>query len=314
MKSALPAPCLTIETERYARCIAASKRARWDIDSDVIRGRTFDFARKFLPDGLSRVDRLAFLTDGERRFLSQVQGRTYAALFGVIERYIGAKVLELTAQHSLGDQVALEALVRFCDEELKHQELFRRLGALMDDLLPPGWACVANADEVARAVLSRSDWAVLALTLHIERFTLRHYQESISSDQELCGLFQDVFRFHWMEESQHAVVDELEWLRVDAAASPEERDRGVDDLIELVHAIDGILQAQAASDATYFSRTCGRELSQRDLDALEAEVLAAYRWQYIGSGVAGRFQELLLERIDGDQTRRVLQAVAPFMK
>ena len=31
-------------TDRYARCIAASKRIRWDIDADVIRGRTLDVA------------------------------------------------------------------------------------------------------------------------------------------------------------------------------------------------------------------------------------------------------------------------------
>src|ERR1700739_1749595 len=43
-------------SERYARCIAASKRIRWDIDRDVIRGRSFDFTRKFLPDVLSKVD------------------------------------------------------------------------------------------------------------------------------------------------------------------------------------------------------------------------------------------------------------------
>ena len=27
---------------RYAKCIEVSKRIRWDIDRDVIRGRTFD--------------------------------------------------------------------------------------------------------------------------------------------------------------------------------------------------------------------------------------------------------------------------------
>ncbi len=27
------------DTKRYARCIEASKRIRWDIDRDVIRGR-----------------------------------------------------------------------------------------------------------------------------------------------------------------------------------------------------------------------------------------------------------------------------------
>ena len=40
-------------TERYARAVDASKRVRWDIEKDVIRGRRFDTAQKFLPDGLS---------------------------------------------------------------------------------------------------------------------------------------------------------------------------------------------------------------------------------------------------------------------
>ena len=63
----------------------------------------------FLPAGLSKVDELEFLSGDERRLLSQVQGRTYAYIFGLVERFIGAKVLELSGQHWLGDQVALEA-------------------------------------------------------------------------------------------------------------------------------------------------------------------------------------------------------------
>src|SRR5215475_3702663 len=43
-------------SERFARCIANSKRVRWDIETDVIRGRSFDISHKFLPDGLSQVD------------------------------------------------------------------------------------------------------------------------------------------------------------------------------------------------------------------------------------------------------------------
>jgi hypothetical protein len=38
-------------SERYARCIQSSKRVRWDIDEDVIHGRRFDVAQKFLPAG-----------------------------------------------------------------------------------------------------------------------------------------------------------------------------------------------------------------------------------------------------------------------
>ena len=74
-------------TSRYARCIEASKRIRWDIDRDVIRGRSFDFGKKFLPDGLSKIGQLAFLSPAEKRFLSQIQGRTYANMFALVERY-----------------------------------------------------------------------------------------------------------------------------------------------------------------------------------------------------------------------------------
>ena len=119
---------------RYAQCIEASKRVRWEIESDVIRGRRFDFGRKFLPDGLSRVGDLPFLSGDEARFLSQVRGRTYANMFAMVERFIGAKTLELTEGHRLGDQIALEALVRLTDEELKHQALFRELEAMVDVL------------------------------------------------------------------------------------------------------------------------------------------------------------------------------------
>src|SRR5689334_13918929 len=123
----------TIEKEQispYARAVAASKRVRWYIDQDVIRNRTFDMSQKFLPDGLSKVKELTFLSDEEQRYLSQIQGRTYANIFGLVERYINAKVLELSHDHFFGDQTALEALVRFGDEELKHQELFRRIEKL----------------------------------------------------------------------------------------------------------------------------------------------------------------------------------------
>src|SRR5262245_21057092 len=85
--------------ERYARCVQVSKRIRWDIDRDVFRGRQFDFSKKFLPDGLSLVDRLTFLSDDQMRVLSQVQGRTYAYVFGLVERFINAKVLELSREH-----------------------------------------------------------------------------------------------------------------------------------------------------------------------------------------------------------------------
>ena len=68
-----------------------------------------------------------------------MQGRTYANMFGLVERFIGAKMLEVSRDHWFGDQVALEALVRFTDEEMKHQELFRRIERLVGAAMPAGY-------------------------------------------------------------------------------------------------------------------------------------------------------------------------------
>lgn len=301
-------------TNPYSKVIANSKRVRWDIDDDVIRHRRFDLGKMFLPAGLSLVDELDFLTSDDRRLLSQVQGRSYAYIFGLVERFIGAKVLEISRQHALGDQVALEALVRMADEELKHQELFRRMEMIMAADMPPGYIATAEPNAVATAVLSKSNWSVMALTLDIELFTLTHYRASIAPRDDLCELWKDVFLAHWKEESQHAVLDELEFLREDARLTVSERDAAVGELIDLVVAVDGILQAQARADATYFASIAGKHYDDTERSAIGAGILKAYRWQYIVSGVMEpRFQKVLFGVLDERQAARVTDALQPLL-
>ena len=302
------------DNQRYAKCIEVSKRIRWDIDRDVIRRRHFDFSRKFLPDGISKVNELDFLGEDERRLLSQIQGRTYANMFGLVERFIGVKILEVSRDHWLGDQVKLEALVRFTDEELKHQELFRRIERLAGAEMSEGYSFLPQPNDVASVVLGKSTWAVLALTCHIELFTQAHYRQSIEPDANLSELYKDVFLYHWREESQHAILDELEWRRENANLSALERDRAVDDLIELVGAVDGLLQLQAAGDVDYFLRNCGRSFTGRETERLRAGVLKAYRWQYIVSGVQDpRFMGILGDMITPEQGERIGAALAPII-
>ena len=304
-----------LSTDRYAKCIEVSKRVRWEIERDVIRERAFDFGKKFLPDGLSLVPQLSFLNADEKRFLSQIQGRTYANTFGLVERFIGAKMLELSQDHWLGDQVALEALVRFTDEELKHQALFRRLEQMAAQGMPPGYTYLPQPNDVAGAVLKASTWAVLGLTLHIELFTQAHYRSSIEPDGELSALWKDVFLFHWKEESQHAIMDEMEWLRADARLSIRQRDQAVDDLIGLVAAVDGILQVQSAEDAKYFLMHADRPFTAEQAAQIGALVLKAYRWQYIVSGVQDpRFLNVLGMLITPDQGERIQTALAPIIQ
>ena len=300
--------------QRYGRALENSRKIRWDIDKDVIRGREFDYSGQFLPDGLSMIGRLKFLSAGDARSLSQIQGRTYANIFGLVERFINAKVLELSRDHWLGDQVALEALVGFSQEELKHQELFRRLEQMMAASMPAGYQAVARPDDVAGLVLGKSTWAVLALTCHIELFTQVHYLESIKPDASLSPLFKDVFLYHWKDESQHALIDELEWPRADEKLTPAERDQAVDDFIALVGAVDGLLKMQATEDVAYFLANATGRYDSRQVEEIGQGVLRAYRWQHIVSGAQHpRFLKLLVAMTTPAQIEKVTQALAPIV-
>jgi hypothetical protein len=300
-------------TDRYARVIEVSKRVRWEIERDVVRGRRFDYSMSFMPDGLSLVQELPFLTAANRRLMSQVQGRTYAYIFGLVERFISAKVLDISREHWFGDQVALEALVRMGDEEIKHQELFRRLEAQMREDMPAGYVQTAAPNDVAKVVLGQSTWAVMAFTLDIELFVLTHYRASIEPQEDLSPLWKDVFLFHAREEAQHAILDEMEFIREDAKLDSAQRSVAVDQLIGLVQAVDGILQAQAAADASYFLTACETPFSQEQREQIAGKFLKAYRWQYILSGVMEpRFQKVLFGLIDEDQAMRIKNALAPL--
>jgi hypothetical protein len=299
------------DAERYKKCIDVSKRIRWEIEDDVIRGREFDYSQKFLPDGLSLIQEFDFLGEDDKRLISQIQGRTYANVFGLVERFINAKVLEISKDHVLGDQSALEALVRFSDEELKHQELFRRIDEMIGKDMPQGYSFEHEPNAVASVVLSKSTWSVLGLTCHIELFTQAHYKQSIEPDSNLSELFKDVFLFHWREESQHAILDELEWRREHDKLDEQERDQAVYDLIDLVAAVDGILQAQSAADASYFCMISGRSFTSDERRAIADGLLKAYRWQYILSGAQEpRFTAILGSLVTEEQGSRITDALS----
>jgi hypothetical protein len=172
-------------------------------------------------------------------------------MFGLVERFIGPKMLEVSREHWFGDQTAFEALVRFTDEELKHQELFRRMERLCAAGMPEGYKFLPDANAVASVVLGKSTWSVLALICHIEIFVLAHYARP-SRPTTSCRGVEGCLHVPRQGRVAHAILDELEWKREDARISAEAREQAVGDLIELVAAVDGLLQMQAKSDLEYF--------------------------------------------------------------
>jgi hypothetical protein len=256
------------------------QRFRREIERDVIRGRAFEPHGKYLPDGLSHAAAFDFLGEQERRFVSRIQARTYASLFGLMER----------------------------------QALFRRLDAMMAERMP-GYRFLLEAEAVAAALQQRSFWARCALNCLIELSTQVHHRLSLEPDEALDPLWKDVLLFHWEEESQHALLDEMAWRSEDAKLDAAARDRAVDDLVALMGALDALLQPQAAADAAYFVRACGRESAAGERARLEAGFLHAYRWQYIVSGVqVPHFSAILAALVDALQYGRIAAALAPLFE
>ena len=88
----------------------------------------------------------------------------------------------------------------------------------------------------------------------------------------------------------------------------------MNDLIALVAAVDGILQAQSASDADYFFRTVSRSFSVEETLQVKTSMRSAYRWQYIISGVQHpHFGRLLTSMTTPEQLSRIQTALAPII-
>ena len=155
---------------------------------------------------------------------------------------------------------------------------------------------------------------MLALTCHIELFTQVHYRQSIEPDTDLSELWKDVFLFHWKEESQHAILDELEWRREHARSSRRGARPGVSRISSSSSARSTGSAVQAKADVDYFLANVG-PLPATEEAAMRDVVLKAYRWQYIVSGAQEpRFGEVLAELVTPAQMQRIGAALGPIVE
>jgi hypothetical protein len=268
----------------YAECLQNSYRVNWKI-GDVVDGRHFDVARRWLPTQLSAADSVTSLSEEEKRKLSHVEMGAYAHLFGFLEEFIAPKMLGLAQDFQLENRDAFDALTNFAAEEIKHMALFRELRGRIDAALGFPLTLLPGAKDVARVVLSKANAAVLLFTDAGEWMTLMHYHSCFKDNEALDPFTRHIFKAHWLEESQHARMDHLETLRAFEGMSDHDRQVAIEDLIELFGAADGLLQKQSELDVENFERYLGRSLAAEQRKEVYARVLQAKRYTFIESGV-----------------------------
>jgi P-aminobenzoate N-oxygenase AurF len=301
-------------TYSYADCLQKSYRVNWKI-GDVVDGRRFDLSRRWLPARLSGADAIASLGPDEKTKLNHVEMGAYAHLFGFVEEYIAPKMVALARDFEIDDREAFDALANFAAEEVKHMNLFREIRGRVDDALGFPLALLPGSKDVARVVLSKHTGAVLLLTAAIEWFTQLHYLSSFKDDAVLDPFTRHIFKSHWLEESQHARMDHLETLRAFHGIGEEDRQMAIDDLIELVGAVDGLLQQQAGLDVDNLERYLDRSLKEPVRREVYARVLDAKRYTFIESGVTHpNFQELFAAVTTPAQQEQVQKALTGILQ
>lgn len=296
-------------TYSYVDCLERSYKVNWKI-KDVLGDRDFDLNRPWLPAGLSGGRFISCLDAVEKRKLTHLEMGAYAHLFGFVEAFIAPEMVALARDSSRENVGAFEALTNFASEEIKHMHLFYEIRRRVDERLGFSLELLAGHQEVAQSVLSKHRGAVLLLTAAIEWFTQHHYLSAMRDSGELDPLTKEIFRFHWMEEAQHAQLDHLEAMALFRSMSAPDREAAVEDLIWLLAAVDGLLLQQVGHDVVNASQYLGRVFTAVERQEMRQGLLKAKRQCFIESGVTHpNFLELFLSVTTADQQARVQDAL-----
>src|SRR4029453_14430602 len=259
----------------YETCLDGSVKNAWTVD-DCFQGRDFDFTKPFLPDRIAGVSGIGCLTDIEKRKLNQIRGNSYCHIFAFVEEYIVPMVVDHARGDVYGDETRLWSLLRFAEEEVKHQEMLRRACSQFEAGFGTSCGLVPGRQQGGGVVLGTPPLTALLLTSMIEWFTQLHYVEHVRDRAELDELFRDILRFHWIDESRHARLDSLLIDEVARGLGPEDREAAVDGLFELGNAVDGLLAQQVQLDIDALQLATGRTFSEPDRDEIRAHQQRAY--------------------------------------
>ena len=296
----------------YQACVDNSEKVSWKLDDVFPEGTPLDFTKPFLPESLAPTKALGFMSDTERRALNQITGNSYLNLFAFVEEYILATVVEHATAEMFGDHTAIRALVRFADEELKHQMLFARYRRSFDKDFGVPCDVLNNAADVAGVILGKHRIAVMLMTLHIEWMTQQHYTEGVKDNANIDALFAKLLKHHWLEEAQHARIDALELQRLVRDATPLAIEQGFTEYMQLLDALGGLLDQQSKMDIVSIEKKLGKTFSADERAQIAALQLKGYVKTFAVTGMTNPTFVDIINRLDGKKAKEVGEKAAAW--
>jgi hypothetical protein len=286
----------------WASIVDTSEKVAWNID-DIFRGRSFDASKNIVPTSWVGTASLSFLDEQDHVTLNHCRAFSYVHMLGNFEEFAPPHLTEVAADVWHGDRTHLRALFRFSEEELKHQQLFRRAERVLEESC--GYPFGRHFDEQNRraakmtnALLAYSPLPRFLILLALEWGTQRHYVESVRDQKAERGdpLYADILKAHWTEEAQHTKSDTFEIARLAADMTQAEINASFDELAAIGRLTEAIFVAQADKEVETLER-----VSQRRLPNLERAVLRNTLYRSLSNIVGGtglthpRFAQVVLE-------------------
>jgi hypothetical protein len=267
----------------YASIVAASEKVAWSVD-DIFRDRRFDASKPIVPASWVRTQALAFLTDQDQLTLNHCRAFSYAHLTGSYEEFIPLHLTGIIQQDWHDDRAHLRALLRFGEEEMKHQQLFRRTEMVLEESCGHSFGryfddAKVRCTELTNAVLTYPALPRFLLLLAFEFGTRRHYVESIQEHTEASGdpLYVDILKAHWLEEAQHVKSDMLEVAQLAREMSPEELSVAFDQVTEIGGLVDATFVGQVDKEIETLQQVTGRTLSAAEATTLRDTLYQSLR-------------------------------------
>ena len=289
-----------IDLDTFGNCRKASDKATWSLE-EAVAGFDFDFSRRFLPLRICGYEAPAWLTEAEQLKLNQLRGYSYAHIFSVVEEFIIEQTCGTANKYVHVDSDAVSAIIKFADEELKHQRLFSEMKTRLVNgfgFTPEG---VTDKEGLARQICAHSEFAVYLLCLVLEWMTQRHYLECYQDEEKhLDQSFVNVFRLHWIEEVQHARLDTILLREMAAKMSEDDLATSLMEFRSLIHLLDEVLVQQNQCDVQNFERLC-RPLTPSQREELLEQMRTDWVWTFLVSGLEHKGFQVIYERVYPDQ-------------
>src|SRR5262245_41017172 len=170
----------------YAAVVAASERVAWRV-GEIFDGRAFDPRRRLRAAAWVGTQRLAFLAARAQRTLNHCRAFSYVHLLGHFEEFAPLHLANVVRDAPHGDRTQLRALMRFGDEELKHQQLFLQAERVLEESCGHAFGRWFEADHarlaaMTSAIVAHDPLALYLMVLALEWGTQRHYVESVHRD------------------------------------------------------------------------------------------------------------------------------------